>query len=137
MRPAEPPPTVQTVDQILQTELPRDAVAGRLARRLIERNLDLAPDELDAVKSLVTELVNNAVVHGQGKILLNAAVNPKRVRAEVVDEGSGFEAGICAAAGGIKQNGGRGLQVVDACASRWGVYEGTTHVWFELDRHTD
>jgi hypothetical protein len=30
--------------------------------------------------------------------------------------------------------GGWGLSIVDALASRWGVHEGTTHVWFELER---
>ena len=29
--------------------------------------------------------------------------------------------------------GGRGLMIVESLSSRWGVYEGTTHVWFELD----
>jgi hypothetical protein len=31
------------------------------------------------------------------------------------------------------QVGGNGLRIVDAEATRWGVHEGTTHVWFELE----
>jgi anti-sigma regulatory factor (Ser/Thr protein kinase) len=116
----------------VQSELPRDAAAGSIARRLIEQQLDLEPAELDTVKSLVSELVNNAVVHGHGRIDLTVAVSGSRVRAEVVDDGSGFEARVRSV--GLDDLGGRGLMLVDACADRWGVREGTTHVWFELDR---
>ena len=28
---------------------------------------------------------------------------------------------------------GRGLFLVDALTSRWGIHEGTTHVWFEVE----
>ena len=28
---------------------------------------------------------------------------------------------------------GRGLAIVDSESSRWGIHEGTTHVWFELE----
>ena len=30
-------------------------------------------------------------------------------------------------------DGGWGLRIVDSCATRWGVEEGSTHVWFEVD----
>jgi hypothetical protein len=34
--------------------------------------------------------------------------------------------------------GGHGLMLVEALSSRWGIYAGTTQVWFELDtRRTD
>ena len=29
--------------------------------------------------------------------------------------------------------GGRGLGIVERMTRRWGIREGTTHVWFELD----
>ena len=29
---------------------------------------------------------------------------------------------------------GWGLKIVDSQSSRWGGHEGTTHVWFELER---
>ena len=29
-------------------------------------------------------------------------------------------------------DGGWGLHLVDQVAQRWGVHEGSTHVWFEL-----
>jgi hypothetical protein len=30
--------------------------------------------------------------------------------------------------------GGWGLHLVQTLSNRWGVYEGSTHVWFEIDR---
>jgi hypothetical protein len=33
---------------------------------------------------------------------------------------------------GAEEVSGRGLFLVDAHSSRWGIHEGTTHVWFEL-----
>jgi hypothetical protein len=50
----------------------------------------------------------------------------------VVDEGQGFER--AARKGSLDAIGGRGLAIVEAGSSRWGLHEGTTHVWFELER---
>jgi hypothetical protein len=48
----------------------------------------------------------------------------------VVDQGHG--AGLVAAAAPDDDRpGGRGLRIVDQLA-RWGVHDGSTHVWFEL-----
>jgi hypothetical protein len=51
---------------------------------------------------------------------------------EVIDEGSGFERVVREHS--FEDLHGRGLDIVDAEASRWGLYEGTTHVWFEIER---
>ena len=32
---------------------------------------------------------------------------------------------------------GRGLFLVEALTNRWGIHEGTTHVWFELAAGSD
>jgi hypothetical protein len=55
-----------------------------------------------------------------------------RLLVEVIDEGSGLERVIRQT--GLEQPGDFGLSIVDAEASRWGVHEGTTHVWFEIER---
>ncbi len=55
-----------------------------------------------------------------------------RLLVELVDEGSGFERVLRRK--DFAQIGGWGLDIVDDVASRWGVHEGTTHVWFELER---
>ncbi len=54
-----------------------------------------------------------------------------RLLVEVVDEGSGFERGLRRS--DFEQIGGWGLDIVEEVSSRWGVHEGTTHVWFELE----
>jgi anti-sigma regulatory factor (Ser/Thr protein kinase) len=118
----------------LEVELPRDASAGARARRLLEAMTTgtLEGGDLARAKLLVSELVNNAVVHGQGAITFRADLNEDRLHVEVIDEGSGFEREV------RRQDdesfGGRGLSLVDLESSRWGVHEGTTHVWFEIER---
>lgn len=118
----------------VEVELPRDPIAGGKARRLLEAmaadSLDMG--ELGRAKLLVTELVNNAVLHGQGAIILRADLDEDRLHVEVIDEGSGFEREVREQ--GADELGGRGLSLVDSESSRWGVHEGTTHVWFEIER---
>jgi anti-sigma regulatory factor (Ser/Thr protein kinase) len=115
-------------------DLPREATAGRRARELLTAHLaaELDQAELDTAKLLVTELVNNAVLHGRGMIALRVHVDADRLRIDVIDGGSGLERE--GRDNKSEDFGGRGLHIVDAAASRWGVHEGTTHVWFELER---
>jgi anti-sigma regulatory factor (Ser/Thr protein kinase) len=89
-------------------------------------------EDLDTARLLVSELVTNAVLHGRGRILLRAHANEDRVLVEVIDEGEGFERE--ARQQPFEAVRGRGLGIVEAESSRWGVHEGTTHVWFELER---
>ena len=93
---------------------------------------ELDGDELDRARLLVSELVSNAVRHGQGAITLRIDQDADRLLVEVVDEGSGFERVIRKT--GLPLPGGFGLGIVDAEASGWGVHDGTTHVWFEDQR---
>ena len=57
---------------------------------------------------------------------------PRKVRAEVIDRGVGFVP--------VPRDrpatdvGGWGLYLVQTLSNRWGVHEGRTHVWFEIDR---
>ncbi|HLY49960.1 MAG TPA: ATP-binding protein [Solirubrobacteraceae bacterium] len=115
-------------------DLPRDATAPGLARRAVERWFGplLDAEELASVKLMTSELVTNAVVHGIGGITLRARFEDERVLIEVVDEGQGFERSM--RKDDFQEVGGHGLAIVDAEASRWGIHEGTTHVWFEFER---
>ena len=62
---------------------------------------------------LVSELVSNAIVHG--------------------DPGGGLDAPSASA--GVERDGGWGLLLVERTADRWGSVQGEEHcVWFELDR---
>jgi anti-sigma regulatory factor (Ser/Thr protein kinase) len=118
----------------LRHQLPRRLTAAALARGLVDQHLgrELDRDALDDVKLLTSELVNNAVLHGVGRIEFVADVDDDRVRIDVVDEGSGFVHQIRPI--DLQQVSGRGLQVVESVSTRWGHFEGTTHVWFELER---
>jgi len=118
---------------LVDVDLPREPTAGRQARELLAAHLsELDQAELDTAKLLVTELVNNAVLHGQGTVGLRVSLGAERLRIDVIDGGSGFEANLRDA--NFDGFGGRGLRIVDAAASRWGVHEGTAHVWCELER---
>ena len=118
----------------VQVALARDANAATHARRLVADlcAAELDGDEVERAKLLVTELVSNAVRHGEGAVTLRVGLDADRLLVEVIDEGSGFEQVIRQT--NVDQLGGFGLSIVDAEASRWGVHEGTTHVWFELER---
>lgn len=116
-----------------EAELPRGDHAPLTARRLLsDWLLELEGADLDTAKLLVSELVTNAVLHGRGRILLRAQADADRVLVEVIDEGQGFEHQVCEQP--FEALRGRGLGIVEAESSRWGIHEGTTHVWFELER---
>jgi anti-sigma regulatory factor (Ser/Thr protein kinase) len=118
----------------LHEDLPRSTDAAARARRLLAEAFAgvLEADELDNAKLIATELVNNAVLHGQGSISLQADLNADRLQIEVIDQGGGFE--HVAREVPFDELSGRGLSIVDALSSRWGVHEGTTHVWAEVER---
>jgi anti-sigma regulatory factor (Ser/Thr protein kinase) len=117
-----------------ETELPRSPEAPGVARRALSGwyGATLEPSDLHKAKLLTSELVTNAVLHGEGRILLRAHVNGDRVLVEVIDEGGGFEHELRQRP--FDDLHGRGLAIVDAETSRWGIHEGTTHVWFELEQ---
>ena len=118
----------------LNVDIARDVRAPAIARRAVERISSLDGSTLDDTKLLVSELVTNAVKYGDGADvhLRVSARGPHQVRVEVVDEGAGFIP--VARHRSPTEPGGWGLPTVGALADRWGVREGSTLVWFELDR---
>jgi anti-sigma regulatory factor (Ser/Thr protein kinase) len=120
----------------MEVELRREVSAPKAARALLAQRFaaDLSNDDLDTARLLVSELVTNAVVHGRGRIILRADLDDRRLLVEVVDEGPGIEPTIRKGDVANPSNGGRGLIIVDAASSRWGIHKGTAHVWFELAR---
>ena len=102
----------------------RLALRDRFAASLPARTLI----DLTAV---VTELVNNAVAHGpQRPITVALAVDDETIRGEVTDQGNPTAALPRRRA--TTPPGALGLGVVDQLTARWGVAQGSTHVWFEL-----
>lgn len=122
-------PTTHRVD------IPRDPRAPAHARRAIEcLEPEVSPEVVPDVKLLVSELITNSVKYGgDGEVTLQIEVEtPERLRVEVVDQGSGFVPK--ARSRPATDVGGWGLHLVKELSDRWGVYEGSTHVWFEIDR---
>lgn len=118
----------------LRVGLPREANVPWLARWLLAERFStmLDRDTLARGKLLVSELVTNAVRHGRGVIRLKAALNHEWLLVEVIAQDSDLASALDKHE--LENNGGWGpLQILDAEASRWGVQEGATHVWFELD----
>jgi anti-sigma regulatory factor (Ser/Thr protein kinase) len=94
---------------------------------------ELEDAALASARLLVSELVTNAVVHGCGGIVLGAWSDRDCLHVEVRDAGKRFVQAIQAR--DRNGAGGRGLTILAAEATRWGIAEeATTLVWFELDR---
>src|SRR4051812_21257054 len=116
-------------------DIPRDPTAPFAARRAIEALTDrIAPDVVPDVKLLVSELITNSVKYGgNGEVTLKVeAKDPRKLRGEGIDQGIGVVP--VARNRPPTQGGGWGLPLVQTLSTRWGVYEGSTHVWFEIDR---
>lgn len=122
------------VSTAFERELPRSPEAPGLARRSLSGwyLAELEHGELHTAKLLASELVTNAVLHGRGRIMLKADLDDDRLLVEVTDEGPGFEHELRPRR--FEELRGRGLAIVDAESSRWGLHNGSTHVWFELER---
>ncbi len=116
--------------------LPADRAAPWAGRRHLEavcRALELTSAVVDVALVLVSELVTNAVLHGQGSPRLSIEAGP--------------DGALCVGVGDDDSRhpvvqevdedslGGRGLRLLESLASRWGVRPEPPGkvVWFELD----
>lgn len=112
---------------------PPTAAAVATARRLVVGFLSPAvPEPTVRVAVLLTsELVTNAVIHATTPFRLDVMVEVAGVRVAVSDAAGGLASP--ANPRGAEEH-GRGLQLVDALASRWGseALVGGKRVWFEL-----
>lgn len=115
-------------------DIARDEAAPQVARAaLSDLEGTLTPKVLDDARLLVSELVSNSVRHGAGeriRVVLDVE-EPARLRCEVIDQGDGFLP--IARKPGDSREGGWGLHLVERLSDTWGVREGSTHVWFELN----
>jgi anti-sigma regulatory factor (Ser/Thr protein kinase) len=85
--------------------------------------------------SVVTELINNAVAHGPGRpITLALVLGKETIRGEVADQGN--PAAAIPQIREATETGAHGLELVEKLTSRWAVFEGSTHVWFEMPVET-
>ena len=110
-----------------------DPRAGWRARQALRKRFQgaLPQRTLIDLLAVVTELVNNAVKHGPGQPLTVAVVtDDERIRGEIADQGN--PASAIPEIRESSDSGSGGLEMVDKLTSRWAVYEGSTHVWFEM-----
>jgi two-component sensor histidine kinase len=115
----------------IATEVPRSPDSVRIARRLVQAHTSaLDPQQRDDAILMVSELVTNALRHGTGSIWLRIDPGPDGLRVDVSDGGD-VRVTPSPTPGA---HGGWGLRIVDTLADQWGVLEGSTRVWFRIDR---
>lgn len=109
--------------------------APRAARRVVAAccaDAGAGPVCTDTSALVTSEVVTNAVRHGTGPVSFGVDCGGRNVRVEVSDDGDGRPMVGDADPDG---EGGRGLMIVDALASSWGVIDtptGGKTVWFEV-----
>jgi anti-sigma regulatory factor (Ser/Thr protein kinase) len=115
-----------------------DSAAG--ARDFVQRTLagwDYPPRVIDQARLLTSELVTNAIRHTATDSRVTVTCDGHRVRIEVEDGGHGV---AVLQPPSPDAPGGRGLQIVDSVAARWGDRPPSPDgysVWFELLAGTD
>jgi anti-sigma regulatory factor (Ser/Thr protein kinase) len=103
-------------------------------RHVVEACTGWPESAVKVARLLTTEVVTNAVIHGAGDVGLAVTVEERMLRVEVSDESP--ELPVLVPLVNPAQRGGRGLQILTAMATAWGVEPrddppGKT-VWFEL-----
>ena len=124
------------MDGTLELTLPAEPASVAEARAKVCDALEphLANGASETLKLLVSELMTNAIKHGDGKQPVELYVHwNAEVRIEISDHGDGFSP--APRVGALDEPGGFGLFLVGQLADRWGVEtsDGTT-VWFVLRR---
>jgi anti-sigma regulatory factor (Ser/Thr protein kinase) len=117
--------------------LPADVRSPGRARAFVRDRWPESDDEvLDDLTLIVSELVSNAVQHGEPEILLRMRTEPLSVDISVLDHGRDVPPGAVMAPDSSATS-GRGLTIVDRLASDWGVvpFEGAPGktVWARLN----
>ena len=114
-------------------ELPRTLEAPAQARDALTQLEPSLPEHVvPDMTLLVSELITNSVKYGgEGPVRLEIVHEEERIRTEIVDQGVGFTP--VERDGDLSRVGGWGLHLVEELTDRWGTYEGSTHVWFEID----
>ena len=119
--------------------LPYAADAAGAARAYLRRQANLLhPPMLDDALILTSELVTNAIRHGRPAVTLAIQLEPSALTVVVTDTGP-ERPPLVPSTPHPDSPTGRGLVIVDALATRWGVtpQPGSPGkaVWFVLDLH--
>lgn len=121
---------------IATIELEADADAASVARDFVYDNRDhLHGDVIADAQLLVSEIVTNAVKYGRSAITLSLRLDPPGIGIVVGDDGEQLPV-LPDTNPGPEAPGGRGLLIVDAIASAWGVIPSEPppgkSVWFDV-----
>ena len=123
--------------------LPGDPEQAAAMRRRIRSRTGVLGSTTDALVLLTDELFANALRHTRsgepgGEVTVAVFKLPDRFQVKVTDQGprEGEHAFPCPRPLDARAEGGFGLHLVSAEASRWGTLHenGRTTVWFEIDR---
>jgi serine/threonine-protein kinase RsbW len=121
-------------------KFPNDPQAVRVARKFAIDELDgYAPELLDVVELLVSELAGNCVRHTDSGFEVDVSGDRRRIRVAVSDRGTGTPVVQHVDTSAVA---GRGLALVETLSSSWGVRNrrrpgsGKT-VWFVLELDED
>lgn len=112
------------------------ADAAAIARRFVHDHRDhIDADVVENAELLASEVVTNALQHGAGDIILTMRVEPPGIAVRVTDTGERLPV-VPSRTAASDQSSGRGLLIVDAVSSEWGVSllgpaSGKT-VWFDV-----
>jgi anti-sigma regulatory factor (Ser/Thr protein kinase) len=119
--------------------LPPVPPAPRAAREIVRSLLPpLSPGAADTVLLMTSEVVTNALRHGQPQpsqeIVLRVDRRAHNIRVEVLNDGKPFVPEPPFQPDD-ERDGGYGLYLVDRLSSTWGVDAegGRTKVWFEVE----
>jgi anti-sigma regulatory factor (Ser/Thr protein kinase) len=119
-----------------EVTLPDGPEAAGFARRAMARAAELWLLDREMTETallLVSELATNAIRHGSPPVRLSLRLHDDRLRVEVTDSSPTLPQ---VGHPGPDQTGGRGLQIVQQLAARWGSSASRSRlgktVWFEL-----
>ena len=117
-------------------KFPNDPEAVRAARKFVTRQLSgYAPELMDVVELLVSELAGNCVRHTDSGFEVKVSRDRQRIRVAVTDKGRGKPVVKHVDTTAVT---GRGLALVEMLSSAWGVrtkrsLTGGKSVWFVLE----
>ena len=110
------------------------AATRRFVSEALPRGSELRETARLLVSETVTSMLDQAPYgRGDGAFEIACAVDGRRLHVEVSDDGG--PARLRRRIHAVRSGGGRGLELVRALASRWGVRESSAGrtIWFEVD----
>lgn len=127
------PAASKLVATVYHETIPARTASVPAARQHIASLLGALPFKDDALLCF-SEILANAVLHSNsresgGKVRISASIQAGHFRAEITDQGGTWKAATDA-----NDDSGRGLRIVQALSSQWGVTGNQTErtVWFSI-----